>query len=113
MKKTRISIPLYFQELDIVIVNDFSKLNTFYNTSFSNENYDGFVFNHGDIIVLVIKRPDWSVICHEIVHVVNEIFIKCNIQLDRNNDEPQAYLTGFIAEEINKIICKIAEMNDN
>jgi hypothetical protein len=44
---------------------------------------------------------DWGAnIAHEIVHIVNHIYLDCAMQLDRHNDEPQAYLTGWLFDEI-------------
>jgi len=40
----------------------------------------------------------------ECVHLVNAIFLDCGQQLDRENDEAQAYLTGFLFAEIDKFL---------
>ena len=50
------------------------------------------------------ESKDYSLIAHEIVHVINYIYLDCGIELDRVNDENQAYLTGWLFEEIEKII---------
>jgi hypothetical protein len=43
-------------------------------------------------------------IVHETVHLVNMIFQHTGIRPDLNNDELQAYLTGFIFDKINKYV---------
>jgi hypothetical protein len=43
-------------------------------------------------------------IAHEVVHLKNYIYSDCSIQLDRNNDEPEAYLTGWLFDEIYKFL---------
>ena len=43
-------------------------------------------------------------IAHEAVHATNAIFQHLDIALSTENDEPQAYLLGFIVEEINKAL---------
>jgi len=49
-----------------------------------------------------IKYPAFfaSVVAHECVHIVNKIYLDRFIQLDRENDEPQAYLLSFFVQEI-------------
>ena len=43
-----------------------------------------------------------SNIAHEIVHIKNYIYLDCGIELDRINDETEAYLTGWLFDEIYK-----------
>ena len=43
-------------------------------------------------------------IAHKAVHATNAIFRHLDIALSTENDEPQAYLLVFIAEEINKAL---------
>ena len=61
-------------------------------------------FDKKDEYVIALKKIEWSIIAHEVVHIVNSIYLKCGIQLDRVNDEPQAYLTGWIINEIDKFV---------
>lgn len=51
------------------------------------------------------KQISMNTISHEIVHVVNGIFSSRYIKLDLHNDEPQAYLTGWVTEIVTKF-CK-------
>lgn len=46
-------------------------------------------------IMFKSKDLDLNTISHEIVHAVNFIYLSRGIKLDLNNDEPQAYLTGW------------------
>lgn len=48
-----------------------------------------------------------ATIAHEAVHCCNLIFMHKGIRLDRDNDEPQAYLTDWIVKEIYKTYLKI------
>jgi hypothetical protein len=106
MVAKEIPIPLYFGKLILIKTDDFKKVNKVYKTKAKNKLYDAVVFetikrkHH----VVAIKVVDWSIIAHETVHLVNDIFLKCGIQLDRVNDEPQAYLTGWIVSEIDKFL---------
>jgi hypothetical protein len=48
-----------------------------------------------------------SNIAHEIVHVKNHIYLDCAMELDRYNDEPEAYLTGWLFDQIHEFLTKI------
>jgi hypothetical protein len=106
MRKKTIAIPIYFGKLTIIITNDFKEVDEIYNTRIDENLYDAVVFEikDKDEYIVVIKKVEWSIIAHEVVHLVNAIFLKCGIELDRQNDEPQAYLTGWIVNEIDKFL---------
>ena len=50
--------------------------------------------------VFTDQRFSANTAAHEAVHVVNYIFRSRGIQADLQNDEPQAYLTGWVHEKI-------------
>jgi hypothetical protein len=106
MKSKTIKIPIYFGNLTVITTDDFEKVNAFYNTKIEDKLYDAVVFEikDKDEYIVAIKKIEWSIIAHEVVHIVNAIFLKCGIELDRHNDEPQAYLTGWIVNEINEFL---------
>lgn len=70
------------------------------------ECYDGVVFKPADdfreYVVAFNRLPKGHVIAHESVHLVSRIFEDICVKLDSNNDEPQAYLTGWFFEQIEK-----------
>jgi hypothetical protein len=45
-----------------------------------------------------------AMINHEIVHLVNRIFKDTGIRPDLDNDEPQAYLTGWFTKKIFSVV---------
>ena len=106
MKEKTIDIPIYFGKLTIITTDSWSKVNLLYNTKIESKLYDAVVFEikDNDEYIVAIKKVEWSIIAHEVVHLVNAIFLKCGVELDRHNDEPQAYLTGWIVNEIDKHI---------
>lgn len=55
-------------------------------------------------ILFKSKDSDINTISHEIVHAINFIYISRGIKLDLHNDEPQAYLTGWITEVTTKFL---------
>ena len=115
MKTKTIEIPIYFGEITIIKTDSFKEVNEKYNTEAGDDIYEAVVFElqDRDHHVVVIKKPDWSVIAHEVVHLVNAIFLKCGIELDRINDEPQAYLTGWIINEIELFLKEIESEQSN
>ena len=104
MRKKSIKIPIYFGKLTFVITDDFKKVDKVFKTEIGNKNYDGVFFEMQDEYVIALKKTDISVIAHECVHAVNAIYLNCHIELDRVNDEPQAYLMGWIIGELDKFI---------
>jgi hypothetical protein len=105
MVKTTKDIPIYFGKLTVVLVDDWKELGALYGIDVDPNLYDAVMFQQiDDEYIVAIKKISWSVIAHEIVHIVNAIFISCGVQLDRHNDEPQAYLTGWVANEIEEFL---------
>lgn len=105
MIKKKIKIPLYYNTLTIIQTDDFKAIEKEYKLDNIDGEYEGFVFSNGDsIVVVVTSKVTPSIIAHETVHIVNEIFLSTGMQLDKVNDEAQAYLTGFIVEQIHKTV---------
>jgi hypothetical protein len=52
-------------------------------------------------------------IAHESVHLTNFLFLRKGIKLNLNNDEPQAYLLGWITGEIYKVYLKFKAQKEN
>lgn len=106
MTNTTIPIPIYFGKLTMIIVSDWMELDMIHKIKVDENLYDAVVFEikNNDEYLIAIKKVEWSIIAHEVVHLVNAIFLKCGVELDRHNDEPQAYLTGWIINEIDKHI---------
>lgn len=113
MRVVKVDIPIYHGYLRIVIAkdyvkaakrlkiddegNDLNSLGAFVCTSRDDLGYECYnVFLHKDI--------DHDLIAHEVVHLVNAIYVRKKITLDPHNDEPQSYLTGWITGEIYKAL---------
>lgn len=56
--------------------------------------------DNGTIKFAYSDRLDIGVLAHEIVHIVNIIFNARGLKLDSNNDEFQAYLTGWLFKHL-------------
>lgn len=64
----------------------------------TNEIWNGIIF-----VMFDKKQFTPEIVAHEVVHVVNIAYEFLGIKLDPINDEPQAYLSGWIVGEIIRI----------
>ena len=78
MKEKTFNIPIYFGKLKIITTDSWSKVNLLYNTKIDSKLYDAVVFEikNNDEYIVAIKKVEWSIIAHEVVHIVNAIFLK-------------------------------------
>lgn len=108
MIKKKIKIPIYNAYLTVILDKDLKYIEKTFNTPNLN-NYgavtlkDESTFKH---YVVAFENLDYSLIAHEIVHIINYLFLDVGLELDRVNDEAQAYLTSWLYDEILKIIKK-------
>lgn len=108
MRKKVIPIPIFEGKLTIVYDQDLTWVEKNYKTG-PLDNYgavtikDESKYRH---YVVAFEYYSGSIIAHEIVHLINYIFIDCGINLDRQNDETQAYLTGWLFEQIQEFLNK-------
>jgi len=106
MRVSRIKIPIYFGKLVIIQTDDWKLLCKRFKLNPTIDQHEAFVLTQRDQIIVVFREGEIcpSIIAHEAVHIVNEIFLSCSVQLDLNNDEPQAYLTGWVVKQIHKFL---------
>lgn len=107
MVKKTIQIPIYCCELIVIIDKDLSYMERKYKTS-SLENFGAVTLKdktkYRHYVVGFTDRDHLSNIAHEIVHIKNHIFLDCCMEVDRYNDEAEAYLTGWLFDEIFKLM---------
>lgn len=110
MKIEKIKLPIYHGTLIVIKTKKMSKVAAKYDLK-NCDDCDAITFVRSNkkgikkyFVAFENKKP--SIIAHETVHVVNYIYQHHCIELDRFNDEPQAYLTGFIFDEIYKSLNK-------
>lgn len=111
MIKQEINIPIYQIDFTLVIFEtakdlEWIKDDHIFNTVIDRE---GAVFRYEEDLFIIFNKDCISpgLIAHESKHLVNEIFIEIHHKLSRKNDEPEAYLLGWIVEEIFKCYPKI------
>ena len=109
MKKIKIEIPIFQKELTIILDEDLSYIENKYKTiplgnfgavTMADEN------KYGHYIVAFTDKTHLSNIAHEIVHIKNHIYLDCAMEVDRQNDETEAYLTGWLFDQIYNAINK-------
>ena len=106
MKIKTIKIPIYQCKLTIILDKDLSYVEKKYNTK-SLKNYGAVTMikpNTFSEYIVAFEYSTGSIIAHEVVHLVNYIFQDRNVELDRFNDEPQAYLTGWLFKQIDDFL---------
>lgn len=106
MKLKTIKIPIYCGKLTIIIDKDLSYVEEKYKTGSLN-NFGAVTLKDESKYrnyIVAFEYSTGSIISHEIVHIINYIYLDCGIELDRINDENQAYLTGWLFDEIEKFI---------
>ena len=105
MKKKTIDIPIYCCKLTMILDKDLSYIEKKYGTV-SLSDYGAVTLDEEErnYTVAFTDKEDLSLIAHEVVHIKNAIYRDCYIQLDVINDEPEAYLTGWLFEQIYKFL---------
>lgn len=130
-----LEIPIYDMEFPIFVIHDdigneqlrkdFSEFLHFEDSRNEQEFYDTFlsfnskndftmaVPNNVGFWMLVAKQSKLDrkdIIAHECVHIKNIIFRNKGIKPDIANDEPEAYLVGFLFKEIEKLFNQINKL---
>ena len=107
MKQKTIDIPIYKCKLTMILSENLNEIGKKYNIELDVSNFGAFThkieskYRH----YLVVFNSDWRPnVVHEIVHIVNHIYLDSFMELDRINDEPQAYLSGWLYEQIDKFL---------
>ena len=108
MRKKTIRIPIYECDLTIILDDDLSYIEKKYKTKDLSD-YGAVTMRVPDKFgeyIIAFEYTGGAIISHEIVHLKNYIYQDCSIELDRYNDEPEAYLTGWLFDQINNFLNK-------
>jgi len=107
MDKYKFIVPVYNAQV-VILKGDMKDIYQFFKYGTEPNEFDAFVTQRTDkegyttYYVCFNEGLKSHVIAHEVVHLVNAIFRDRYVKLDLNNDEPQAYLTGYLFEKILK-----------
>lgn len=102
MRRKTVDIPIYQCTLTIILTENLKYVQKKYNTT-SLEDFGAVTLKGNDyrnIVVAFTDKNHLSNIVHEIVHIKNYIFLDCAMEVDRINDEPEAYLSGWLFDQI-------------
>lgn len=109
MKSTKLDIPIYCSTLTIILDSDLKYVEKKYKT-IPLDDFGAVTLKdekkYRHYVVAFTDANHTSNVVHEIVHIKNQIYLDCAMQLDRHNDEPEAYLTGFLFEKIEQFLNK-------
>lgn len=108
MKIKTIKIPIYQCNLTMVLDKDLSYIEKKYKTMPLSD-YGAVTMripNKFSEYIVAFEYTDGAIIAHEIVHLKNLIYQDKGIELDRYNDEPEAYLIGWLFKEIYNFLNK-------
>ena len=106
MRKKTIDIPIYGVKLTIILDDDFSYVEKKYNFEPLRGRAVTVVDSNRHIAVAFVDKKYVSSIVHEVVHIKNYVFLWCGAKLDIDNDECEAYLSGYLFEQIYEFINK-------
>ncbi len=109
MIKVKIDIPIYFGYLVIIFSDDVKAVSDKFKLELTKEYVPAYVQKMRDkenvsqyFMVFHTKHIDHTIIAHEVTHCANWIFFDRGINFDYLNDEPYAYLVGWITEMVYK-----------
>jgi hypothetical protein len=122
MRTKSVKIPIYLGTIVLIETDDFKLLETKYGIQFDNPedcvvNVGAAVWSqptkHGVVRYIGAFHPNVQNfdIAHESVHLANLIFRERGIKPDPYNDEPQAYLTGWLFDQIERFLNKTKNQN--
>jgi hypothetical protein len=110
MKSKTINIPIYECGLTIILTDDLNEVVKKYKLEGNWDNFGALTFGdklkHRHYVVAFTDASHLSNIAHEIVHIKNYIFHGINAKIDIDNDEPEAYLTGWLFDKIYDFLTK-------
>lgn len=103
MRSKRIRLPIYGGSFVVVLDNDLSYVERKYGTmslSFYGAVTMRVPDGYKEYLVAFTDKEHLSNIVHEIVHLKNYIYEDAGVVLDLVNDEHEAYLSGWLFDEI-------------
>lgn len=108
-KTKTVDIPIYFGELTMVLLDEWADLRKEHPEQEVENRYCAVVFTDEKpevcrYVVAFKGNPSGQTIAHESAHIVNRIYLDRGIRLDLLNDEPQAYLTGWVFNQIENFL---------
>lgn len=117
MNITTIELPIYDLEI-VIIIDKWQEANKKFKLRFTESEYEAAAWTiydepylSGSEIFMLFKEDslDYNTILHELTHCISGVCKLRDIKLDKDNDEPIAYLQGYIGEKLLKFRDKYLE----
>lgn len=111
----QVYLDLYCRTFIIFIASTQDEVNTYLSTYFGCPTQQDIskclglaetIISNGKMVIVIyiangnLDVENFGTITHEAVHAANDVYEYCGIEADLANDEPQAYLTDWIARQI-------------
>lgn len=112
IKSKNFKIPIYGISFTAVLFETTKELKEqFKDSNISVDNFDGLVFEDDERYYVCFRKyidgtqyPTPGIIAHEAKHLVNNIFIHIQCELNLFNDEPECYLLGYVVDILHAFI---------
>ena len=104
MFKRKLNIPIFDLTLNVIVTDSIEDYADKYNIEFEHTDAEAMAFVHDNQFNVLFVSTDVDIIAHEVVHIKNMIFNHIHMKPDTNNDEFEAYLTGWLVKQIHGII---------
>ena len=112
--RKKVDIPIYHGLLIIIFTDDFDAVIKKHKIPMDQDrHYNAFVWGTrskkglGKYLMVFNIQPTHTTMGHEVTHAVNWLFLDRGIEIDLKNDEPQAYMAGWITQQIYKAAKKL------
>jgi len=111
VKQVKLNIPIYDRTLIIIVTDNIEKSVLKCcpdDAEVTDYMLDGTLVHDEKGTMILIIPPDANInsICHEAFHIAIEVLGDAGLELTDSSDEAYAYLIGWLAEEIEKILIK-------
>lgn len=115
MIRKTIKIPIYGCKIIVILDEDINEISKTLYKKFGEEwnevEADGLVMGtnkgiHTYYLLLSTKKLDISLFTHETIHLCTKILTERGHDSLKEGDEPLAYLSGYIAEEVYKVLLR-------
>ena len=109
MNITTIELPIYNLDIVFIIQDNWEHYNKKFKLNLDSDElqahavttvHSEYKEKHELFLLLKPKYLDYNTLCHELMHLVMYICELKGIRPEQDNDEPLAYLQGYLAEKL-------------
>lgn len=109
MRTKRFDVPIYFGYLNVIVCKnetEMSEVGKKYHPQADTSKYGAFAWQEynkkgiSEYFVALQENVTNHLIVHEVVHLVNYLYLHIGANLDLRNDEHQAYLSAWFFSKI-------------